>query len=63
MTTEKQQYIATGTVSYQISEDRWQVATLTKIFDSDATIEQIFDWAQMEKIDLNTIQVHKNESL
>lgn len=61
MTTEKDKYIVTATASYQITEDRWQASTLTKIFDSDATIEKIFDWAKKQKVDLNTIQVHKNE--
>ena len=60
---KKEQYIVTATASYQITEDRWQASTLTKIFDSDATIEQVFDWAKKKQVDLNTIQVHKNESL
>jgi hypothetical protein len=54
------QYILLAKSTVQVSEDRWERKTFTKIIDESMTAKEMFEWIEREGHDKDTIQLLPN---
>jgi hypothetical protein len=56
-------YIASVKVSYQISEDQWQVSTKHLQIEPTTPVSEIFKWVEINKADINTITISRLDEI
>lgn len=49
-----------GSRTVQVSEDNWERQVMTKIIDETTTVFLIFEWAEKNSIDINSIKLLPN---
>lgn len=53
-------YVLMGSRTVQVSEDNWERQVMTKIIDETTTVFLIFEWAEKNSIDINSIKLLPN---